>query len=164
MIIETNFKRLYRPLCVYAMHYLKGDVFEAEDVVQDCFVKLWEVNPDNVRAFLYTAVRNECIDRLRKSHPEIISFSPYDLDGIISDEEARDRSVLEAQLWERIEGLPERCREIFLMSKRNGMTYSEIAEELGISVKSVEHQISRALKRIRVLHNYNQLLFVLSIA
>lgn len=55
MLIETIFKRLYKPLCLYAMYYLSGNIDEAEDVVQDCFVKMWEVRPDNERAFLYTA-------------------------------------------------------------------------------------------------------------
>ena len=112
MLIETTFRKLYRPLCVYAMHYLNGDVEESEDIVQNCFVKLWEVRPDNERAFLYTAVRNACIDHLRRIHPEVMNFAPYDLDGMISDDEARDRSFTEARLWKLIDELPDRCREI----------------------------------------------------
>ena len=164
MLIETTFRKLYRPLCVYAMHYLNGDVEESEDIVQNCFVKLWEVRPDNERAFLYTAVRNACIDHLRRIHPEVMNFAPYDLDGMISDDEARDRSFTEARLWKLIDELPDRCREVFLMSKRDGMKYSEIAAELGISVKTVEHQISKALRRLRDASSDHQLYFVLAIA
>lgn len=149
MLIDSVFKRLYRPLCLYAAHYLSGDLDAAEDVVQDCFVRLWQHGAKDERAFLYAAVRNACIDSLRRQHPEVVSFEPVDLDVIISDDEAVGRSEEEARLWEAIDALPGRCREIFLMSKRDGMTYTEIAKELNLSPKTVEHQISKALSRLR---------------
>ncbi len=148
MIIESAFKRYYRQLCLYALHYL-GDIDEAEDVVQDCFVSLWQHGADDPRRFLYTAVRNASIDRLRRRHPEVVAFAPTDLDGIIADDEAISRSADEARLWRAIDRLPERCREVLLMAKRDGMTYAQIAAELGISVKTVEHQMSKALHRLR---------------
>lgn len=147
MIIESTFKRYYRQLCLYALHYL-GDIDEAEDVVQDCFVSLWQHGANDPRRFLYTAVRNASIDRLRRRHPEMVAFAPSDLDGII-DDEAVSRSADEARLWQAIDDLPERCREVLLMAKRDGMTYADIAAELGISVKTVEHQMSKALHRLR---------------
>ena len=97
--IELAFQEYYRPLCLYAMHYLSGDVDAAEDVVQDCFVRLWQREADNDRAFLYTAVRNACIDRLRRNDPLCHEVEPQDLEGTITDEEAQDRSFLEARLW-----------------------------------------------------------------
>ena len=161
-MFDTLFKRYYRPLCLYAAHYLKGDIVVSEDIVQDCFVKLWQQEAkrdiSDKRAFLYTAVRNACIDSLRRRHPEMTSIDPSDLEGVISDEEAVDRSEQEAKVWESINGLPDRCREVFLMAKRDGMTYNEIAEALNISVKTVEHQISKALKKLR---NNKNLQFVL---
>lgn len=66
MLIDSVFKRLYRPLCLYAAHYLSGDLDAAEDVVQDCFVRLWQHGAKDERAFLYAAVRNACIDSLRR--------------------------------------------------------------------------------------------------
>ena len=167
MTIDHIFNSFYRPLCLYAMHYLQGDIDRAEDIVQDCFVKMWnyqkehDCNDMNVKAFLYTAVYHACIDELRKHNPNIVSFDAADLDGIISDEEAKNRSVLEANLWNLIEELPDKCREIFLMSKRDGMKYREIAEELGISEKTVEHQISKALKKLNA--DKKNLRFVLSV-
>ncbi len=149
MLIDSAFKRLYRPLCLYAAHYLGGDLDTAEDIVQDCFVRLWQHGADDSRAFLYAAVRNASIDHLRRRHPEVLSFEPRDLDGIISDDEAQARSEEEARLWAAIDSLPDRCRRVFLMSKRDGMTYARIAAELGISVKTVEHQVSKALRRLR---------------
>ena len=162
MFFDILFKRYYRPLCLYAAHYLKGDIAASEDIVQDCFVKLWqqEAKRDitDKRAFLYSTVRNACIDTLRRQHPEMTSIDPSDLEEVISDEEAVDRSEQEAKVWEIIDALPDRCREVFLMAKRDGMTYNEIAEALNISVKTVEHQISKAMKKLR---NNKNLQFVL---
>lgn len=148
--IDLVFQHYYRPLCLYATHYLH-DIDEAEDVVQDCFVKLISrsIMPENIKAFLYTSVRNACIDLLRRQSPIDTEISPSDLSGTISDDQAQESSFREAELWTAIELLPERCREIFLMSKRDGMTYREIAEELNLSEKTVEHQISKALKTLR---------------
>lgn len=106
-------------------------------------------NPQNQKSFLYTSVRNACVDQLRRKNPILQDVSPSDLQGVISDEQAMDSSTREAELWTAIEQLPERCREISLMSKRDGMTYREIAEELQLSEKTVEHQISKALKILR---------------
>lgn len=106
--IETAFQEYYRPLCLYAMHYLCGDVDTAEDVVQECFVRLWQREANNDKAFLYTAVRNACIDRLRRNDPFCHEVEPQDLEGTITDEEAQDRSVLEARLWKAIDSLPHR--------------------------------------------------------
>ena len=152
---DLAFQQYYRPLCLYALHYLH-DLDEAEDIVQDCFVRLLEsgklttsISLNQLKSFLYTSVRNACIDRLRRKNPVLQDFSPSDLQGIISDEQAMDSSSREAELWTAIEQLPERCREIFLMSKRDDMTYREIAEELNLSEKTVEHQISKALKILR---------------
>ena len=162
MLFDILFKRYYRQLCLYAAHYLKGDIAASEDIVQDCFVKLWqqEAKRDitDKRAFLYSTVRNACIDTLRRQHPEMTSIDPSDLEEVISDEEAIDRSEQEAKVWEIIDALPDRCREVFLMAKRDGMTYNEIADALNISVKTVEHQISKALKKLR---NNKNLPFVL---
>ena len=154
MNTDALFRNYYRPLCIYALHYLH-DVEQVEDVVQDCFVRLLEATnePQNSRAWLYTAVRNRCIDLLRQHNPLLTDIQPKDLDGLISDDEAQERSFSEARLWEAIDGLPSRCCEIFLLSKRDGLTYREIAQRLGLSEKTVEHQVSKALKRLRGQQN-----------
>ena len=79
--IDLIFQQYYRPLCLYATHYLH-DIDEAEDVVQDCFVKLISrsIMPENIKAFLYISVRNACIDRSeeRRVGKECRSrWSPY---------------------------------------------------------------------------------------
>ncbi len=142
------FERHYRPLCMYAIHYLK-DVEAAEDVVQDVFVAFWERNADanDSRAYLYRMTRNKCIDIIRKNgHGKV---QPEDAGGDISDEEAVNRSTIEANLWEAVSRLPHGRRELLLMSKRDGMTYEEIANAKGLSVNTVRNQIARALNALR---------------
>ncbi len=73
-----------------------------------------------------------------------------DIDSVpeISDE-VIDTSVRDAKIWKAIDSLPEKCREVFLMSKRDGFSNQEIADELGISIKTVKNQMTKALSRLR---------------
>lgn len=151
--IDDAFRRYYRPLCLYAMHYLH-DMALVEDIVQDCFTELWErliteKEVSNVKAYLYMMVRNHCYDTLKKDNPTLCDCSPSDLEDIISDEECEERSLIEARLWTAIDALPERCREVFLLSKRDGLKYKEIADKLDISVNTVENQVSKALRILK---------------
>ena len=151
--IDLLFQQFYRPLCMYALHYLQ-DVTQAEDMVQDAFVTMIEQQQNgkeinNHKAYLYTTVRNNCLDMIRREQLSVTIVMPQDADGAISDEEAAERSFHEAELWTAIDSLPERCRIIFLMAKRDGKRYREIATELGITEKTVEHQVSKALKILR---------------
>ena len=151
--IDLLFQQFYRPLCMYALHYLQ-DVTQAEDMVQDAFVTMIEQQQNgkeinNHKAYLYTTVRNNCLDMIRREQQSVTMIMPQDADGAISDEEAAERSFHEAELWTAIDSLPERCRIIFLMAKRDGKRYREIATELGITEKTVEHQVSKALKILR---------------
>lgn len=150
---ESLFEYNFRPLCLYALHYL-GDTDIAEDVVQECFMKLWEklqqgTEVDNRRAYLYMTVRNRCLDHLRRKGITTESLKPYDTYGIIDDDDAQERSQTEARLWTAIDSLPPKCREVFILSKRDGLKYEEIAEELGLSVNTVRNQISKALKMLK---------------
>lgn len=151
--IEELFRYNYRPLCMYALHYLH-DADSAEDIVQECFTTLWEKLEQgfpiaNRRAYLYMSVRNRCLDVLRKKGIETESLNPNDNYGIIDDDDLQERSRIEASLWTAIDSLPEKCRQVFLMSKRDGLKYEEIAEELGLSVNTVRNQISKALNTLK---------------
>jgi len=151
--IEETFRCYYKPLCLYAMHYLH-DMDLVEDVVQDCFVELWErMNAEktvsSVKSYLYMMVRNRCLDTLKKDNQIDYNSIPSDLENIIQDEEAEERSLIEARLWTAIDSLPERCREVFLLSKRDGLKYKEIADKLDISVNTVENQVSKALRILK---------------
>ena len=95
------------------------------------------------------AVRNRCLDQLRKKGLQTEQLKPYDTYGIIDEDDLQERSEIEARLWTAIDSLPEKCREIFLLSKRDGLKYEEIAIELGISENTVRNQISKALKILK---------------
>ena len=154
MDINEIFKLYYRSLCLYAAHYLH-DIDAAEDVVQECFSTLWEnmtdkqKHIDDFKSYLYTMVRNRSLDYLKKESVLNKDISPSDLEDKLTDEEAEERSVIEAQMWTAIDSLPERCREIFLLNKRDGMKYKEIAEMFHISVRTVDNHICKALRLIR---------------
>lgn len=150
--MENLFRYHYRPLCIFALHYLK-DIDVSEDVVQEAFGVLWEKlsageKVVNQKGYLYSIVKNRSLDILRKrgSVGEAIS-----LDGSVEDidEPTVEDAEVEARLWTAIDSLPEKCREIFLMSKRDGLRQEEIASELGISLQTVKNQVSKALKILK---------------
>ena len=150
--MENLFRYHYRPLCIFALHYLK-DIDASEDVVQEAFGLLWEKlsageKVVNQKGYLYSIVKNRSLDILRKrgSVGEAIS-----LDGSVDDieEPTVEDAEVEARLWTAIDSLPEKCREIFLMSKRDGLRQEEIASELGISLQTVKNQVSKALKILK---------------
>lgn len=151
--IGEVFRCYYKPLCLYAMHYLH-DMDLVEDVVQDCFTELWErMNAEktvsNMKPYLYMMVRNYCLDTLKKDNQIDYNSSPSDLVDIIPNEEAEERSLIEARLWTAIDSLPEKCREVFLLSKRDGLKYKEIADKLNISTKTAENQVAKAVKMLK---------------
>lgn len=149
---STQFHNYYRPLCLFALRLL-DNADEAEDVVQDTFAALWEKRDTlhkivSIKSYLYTAVRNNCLMKLR-SKKEFEIVEELQLVDEYTREDVIARAEVEAKLWKIIDELPERQREIFLMAKRDGMAYREIAEETGLSVKTVENHVTRALKSLR---------------
>ena len=152
--IDETFKYYYRSLCLYVLHYVHNTDI-AEDIVQDSFSALWEkltisgAEIENVRAYLYATARNCSLDYLKKEEIYDSDLSLSDLEDTLSEEEAEERSIREAQMWTAIDALPERCREIFLLNKRDGMKYREIATKFQISVNTVDNHISKALRLIR---------------
>lgn len=145
---ETAFRKLYLPLGMYALR-LVDDADIAEDLEQDAFMKAWiyiedggEI--DNFTAFMYRALRNECLKYLRSRRETLGEESIPEI-----SEENIDTSVRDARIWKAIDNLPEKCLEVFLMSKRDGLTNEEIAEEMGISVKTVKNQMTKAFSRLR---------------
>ena len=152
-MFDDLFRYNFRPLCLYALHYVQ-DADVAEDVVQECFTTLWEKLQEgtdivNRRAYLYMTVRNRCLDRLRRKGIAMESLKPYDTYGIIDEDDAEERSQTEARLWTAIDSLPPKCREAFLLNKRDGLKYEEVAKEMGISENTVRNQISKALKLLK---------------
>ncbi|MCC5930718.1 MAG: RNA polymerase sigma-70 factor [Cyclobacteriaceae bacterium] len=153
---EHLFRNFYAPLTSYACRFL-NDTEEAEEVVQDLFYNLWKNRErfhieDSVKAYLYRAVRNTCINKTK--HDKIKrAFADLNLQQINQDEkrtldelEAKELAVL---IEKGISEMPQERRKVFLMSREEGLKYREIAAELGISVKTVENQMGKALQHMR---------------
>ena len=145
---EAYFRRLYLPLGMYALRIV-DDADVAEDMVQDAFLNTWErleggLEISNFKAFMYRSVRNECLSYLSSLKEKVgEEFIPE-----VGEDEI-DTSFRDARIWKAIDELPEKCRDIFLMSKRDGYSNEEIADELGISIKTVKNQMTKAFSRLR---------------
>lgn len=154
---QEVFDAYYENLCQYAFTILR-DMDEAEDIVQSMFVKLWEKRGElniakTLQAYLYKSVHNLCLNQLehrevKQKHLDHTARNFY---------EAQDPEVFPDELGENIRAainqLPTQCRIIFTMSRFEEMKYAAIADKLGISVNTVENQISKALRILRTALN-----------
>ncbi len=157
-LFETKFKEYYPRLCSIAYGYVP-DAETCEDVVQEAFISVWEKGkdalPDNeFYAYLVRCVRNGCISYLRKNKKELVlsldDVNPPQMEHWNeSQEQEQPQTHPEDLLNEIMKILPERCREIFLMSKLHTMKYREIACKLNISEKTVENQMGKAIRLLR---------------
>lgn len=148
------FHQCYADLCQYAFTVLK-DMDEAEDVVQATFIKIWEKRETlnvqhTVRAYLYKAVYNQCINLLdhRKIKLKHQEYGAHEIKGQVQQPEVFPEE-LEGHIKAVIDELPEQCRRIFMLSRYEELRYAEIAQRLNISVNTIENQISKALKILR---------------
>lgn len=156
-LFETKFKEYYPRLCNIAYGYIP-DAESCEDVVQETFISMWEKGKDTLPekefyAYLVRSVRNGCISYLRKNKKGIVlSIEDHQpLTEVLTEhqEQEQDQMHPEDLLHEIMKILPERCREIFLMSKLHAMKYREIAQKLNLSEKTVENQMGKAIKLLR---------------
>lgn len=141
----------YKNLCGYANLFTK-DPSMSEDIVQNVFVKLWvyrkKIDPNiPIKRYLHKSVYNEFIDQYRKNK-SVISLEEKHLRTIntIIDDNSFDIEKLMTRVNNEIEKLPEKCRKVFILNKKEGLTHDEIAEYLQISKKTVEGHITRAFK------------------
>jgi len=154
------FKQYYNPLCNFAASILK-DKKLAEDVVHDVFEKLWDKRSelninDNEKSYLFTSVRNKAIEVIRKNK----SDQKLEVDYINSTlenglDEVSDKYLLKEKLYRSIRQLPPKCQKVFLLNKINGLTYIEIADDLDISVKTVENHMGKAFRLLREMMKNN---------
>ena len=145
---DIFFRGMYLPLGMYALRIVE-DAQSAEDIVEDCFMKAWQMieegkDFDDFKAYMYRSVRNGCISCIRGRKETVgVECIPE------VDEETVDTSERAARLWKAIDSLPEKCREVFLLSKRDGLSQEEISERMGISIKTVKNQMTKAFSRLR---------------
>jgi RNA polymerase sigma-70 factor (family 1) len=153
---ETLFHAYYAPLCSFAYRYL-GARDLAEEIVQEVFLSIWERRESwdvrtSVRSYLLTSVRNAALSYLR--HERVVRRRQAEVrDSHESVAASPEACALEAEtvvaVRQAIARLPDRCRLVFTLHREQGLTYTEVAEALGISPRTVEVQIGRALKSLR---------------
>ncbi|MDR1864323.1 MAG: RNA polymerase sigma-70 factor [Bacteroidales bacterium] len=149
--LRALFDRYYTALCMY-VHTLTGNTALSEDVVQGIFIYLWENRraihlTTSVRAYLYGAAKNKALNSLRIAG-RFTSLSP-DMDTSVYEDLSVETEELYRLIEEAVQSLPEKCREIFRLSRDEELTYKKIAEIKNISPKTVETQIHLAIKRLR---------------
>lgn len=153
------FQRYYSPLVNYSKSITRDDGY-AEDVVQDVFTTVWKQQIPLIEGkegqLLFKMVRNKSIDFLRKKNQVLLQ----EYSTQISDEEVtedHDTFMLKETIIDLMRQLPPKCQNIFHLTKINGLSYAEAAEELGVSIKTVESQITIAYKKLRKLIKSNSL-------
>lgn len=167
---EMLFNDYYEKLGNFAYHYLK-DKDNAEDVVQELFSKLWinreKLNVEtSINSYLHGAVRNACLNLIKHQKVKSVyiteSVTNTDYDDFIPNKiDAVDLSNL---IRSSILDLPTERQKVFLLSREQGLKYQEIANKLGISVKTVEAQMGKALRFLRErLKEYLVILFMILI-
>lgn len=164
-VFSGIYERYFPKLLRFSLFYVLSEE-EAENIVQDIFEGIWNrmeilEGIRNMDAFLFTLIKNRCIDYLRnqlsindKKHKlqEVVGkeygFKLFSLQQI--DETLLSVDEVETLLQNAIEKLPERCREIFLLSRIEGLKNREIAERLQLSVSTVENQMTIAIRKLKL--------------
>lgn len=160
---EDLFKQTFPRMLGYCGLFIQ-DKAQANDLVQECFMRLWEkrstIHPQqSVESLLFVMLRNRCLNYLRDQKTELIdrSFNTlaetdlqhlYQLDFTGREEKKLEESLLEA-IRESVENLPEKRKLVFIKAKIEGKKNKEIAEEMGISIKAVEKHLHQAKEQIR---------------
>ncbi|MDO8930567.1 MAG: RNA polymerase sigma-70 factor [Bacteroidota bacterium] len=171
-LFDDLFRQYSKPLFYYAAKFVDDEA--ARDIVQDVFVKLWSDQSITIKqslnALLFTMVRNSCLQLIEKQKVRSKYFESAKLK--LQEEELRfymeeKTSMMEQELEDKLNevlnNLPDRCRQIFTLSRFENKKNKEIAGELDISVKAVEKQITKALGIIRTeMKDYLPVLMFLS--
>ena len=162
---NSLFNRHYSGLCVYCESFV-GEKQVAEDLVQDVFVNIWvkhsELNyDDTLRSYLYKAVHNASIHFLRQQKvkdrytvqikTKLIESECIPYEWVIMDTDHVELNEIQNLYRQALQQMPAQTREIFLCSREKEMKYSEIADLTGLSVKSIEYHISKALEVLRIV-------------
>ncbi|MBE7173249.1 MAG: RNA polymerase sigma-70 factor [Williamsia sp.] len=156
ILYKQAFHAYYQPLCQYALT-LVASAADCEDMVQEIFLHVWEkkkelIGKEELRYYLFTAIRNRCLNYLQKNKKDrFTQLTEWEepVETII-ERDWEEPVDLAGAVAEALDRLPLRCREVFVLSRMGKLTYQQIAETTGISVKTVENQIGKALKIMRL--------------
>lgn len=156
VMFEKIFKEHFKGLHAYAYTMLK-DTQAAEDIVQNIFLKLWEKKDTiqverSMASYLYRAVHNDSLNYLQhqKVKEAHLAYQGRNAGNSNNDAENISYEELDSRLEKALQVLPEACRMVFLMSRFEELKYRDIAEKLNISVKTVENQMGKALRLLRL--------------
>lgn len=159
---DILFKKYYAPLARFAKMFTKNED-NADEVVQTFFVKLWEQKlklkiSSSVKSYLYTSIRNASLNFIKKEKTRTIYEDKVELDDTKDNIANFERFNLAYN--EALNKLPQRTKQVFILSKNEGLTYKEIADYLHISAKTVENNMGIAFKKLReFLMPYKQLMY-----
>ncbi len=162
------FRKYYEPLYFFAGRFVK-DPSTAESLVQDVFVILWENKEKisiktSVKAYLYTAVKNSCINFIKRENffSSVENNDEYHDTNYKSPDSKLEEKEITTAIHTAINKLPEKCRQIFMMCKYDDLSYAEIAELQNISINTVKTQLKRAVKSLtkNLAHLRSFLIFI----
>ena len=175
---HTLFKVFYAPLILHARFFLDDEDL-AKDIVQEVFIHLWENRESfdfnqSTKSYLYKSVQHKCINYLKHKTVEDkykefnqlkISQAELYTDNFIEEQVGLlIEKELKASIAKAVDSLPERCRQTYILSREKNLTNKEIAEELNISVKAVERNMTRALSSLKkALKNYTAIYLIISL-
>jgi RNA polymerase sigma-70 factor (ECF subfamily) len=154
---ETLFREHFTGLCYFARKYTR-DLDSAKEIVHSVFIRIWENRSEfdwekPAKSYLFTSVYNRSLNFVR-DNKKFVSHEEAAMNNLVIDESAfsdnLETAELEGKIKKTLQHLPERCREIFELSRFEGKKYTEIADHLNISVKTVETQMSKALNILKV--------------
>ena len=152
---DQLFQEYYRSLSVFALKYI-SDLEVAKEIVQDLFVHLYENRKSlfistSLESYLYQSVRNRCLNQIKQQKTQKKHLDQYqsEQESTVDLEDLIRETELEHHIFKVVSSLPPQCQNIFNMSRVKGLSNSEIAEQLNISKRTVETQISNALKVLR---------------
>jgi RNA polymerase sigma-70 factor (ECF subfamily) len=156
LVFEKVFKDYYEVLCNYANNMI-CNIDDAEEIVQNMYLTIWEKRENvnihtSIKSYLYKAVYNSCLNwmkhnRIRQKHGEA---TRHQTELYIDDSsEHLLGKELEEQIGLAINSIPKKCRTVFKLSRFENLTYSEIADQLNLSVKTVDNHMVKALRILR---------------
>ncbi len=158
---EKTFRDYYAPLCNYANKCI-NDWDAAQDIVQTAFLKLWNKwdalqSASSQKSYMFAAVKNILLDQFKKEERKAKKEEVYN-ELIRDSESSLDSYIIKSEIMKSLDKVKPKVRKIFILNKMEGLTYPEIAQYLKISQRSVEDNMSKALKSLRKDLARNELL------
>ncbi len=153
---EELFRSFFPSLILFAQKFVP-DQDTAKEIVHNVFLNLWEKREQvdmrsSLKSYLFTSVNNRCLNYIRdqkKFEKDETRFQRLDSSEFSDGVDRLEEQELEQRIYDALQSLPEKCREIFMLNRFEGLKYAQIAEKLNISVKTVETQMSKGLKILR---------------